>query len=225
LIVAPVFADTITFTANGTSQNDGPVSASASFTTSNGLLSVTLTNTFDAQTIRSAGQALSDISFTLSDAPGTLGSTTASGQLGNLSNTGGTVTYTTGDPTRWLGSSPNPGGFSISGNTVTLETIGGGQPTQMILPFLADGGVYGNVNNGIDNFNPFVIGSATFTLALSGVTSDTTISNVIFSFGTGPDTFVPGTPGGTQTPEPASVLLLASGLAGMAGLLRRKLRP
>src|SRR5438045_2614364 len=114
----------ITFTANGTG-SDGPLSASAAFTTSAGHLDVTLTNLLGANVILSSGQALSDIAFTLSNLAGTVGATTASGQLGNFSDTGGVVTYTAGSPTRWLGAG-GQGEFSVVGNTVTLEAIGGG---------------------------------------------------------------------------------------------------
>lgn len=69
---------------------------------------VTLTNLLGASVIRSAGQALSDISFTLSNAPGTLnGRIVLSGQLGNVSSTG-VVTYVSGSPVRFLGLGPPP---------------------------------------------------------------------------------------------------------------------
>src|SRR5437764_9536231 len=77
-------AAAITFTASGTG-SDGALNASAAFTTSAGVLDVTLTNLLSATVIRSAGQALSDISFTLSNAPGNLTGSSASGQLGNVS--------------------------------------------------------------------------------------------------------------------------------------------
>src|SRR4051812_29979940 len=101
-LIPAAHATTITYTTSGTG-TDGALSASAAFVTSAGQLQVTLTNTLSASVIQSAGQALSDISFTLSNAPGTLGSTTASGQEGNISSTG-VVTYTTGSPGRFIGS-------------------------------------------------------------------------------------------------------------------------
>jgi hypothetical protein len=172
--------------ASGTG-SDGALAASADFTTGSGFIDVTLTNLLGASVIRSAGQALSDISFTLSNAPWTLtGTHILSGQLGNVSSTG-VVTYVSGSPVRFLGEGPPPPGgtgfFSIVGNTITMEAIGGGQPSEMITPFVANGGTLSNVNNGFQNFNPYTIGPATFELDLSGITTGTTVTAVTFSFG------------------------------------------
>jgi hypothetical protein len=216
-------ASSITYTGTG-SGTDGALSGSASFVTSAGQIQITLTNLLSASSIVSAGQALSDISFTLSNAPGTLGATTASGQLGNVS--GGVVTYASGSPVRFLGQGPAPpngsGTFTITGDTILMEALGGGQPSEMILPFLVNGGTYGNANGGFDNFDPYTIGSATFTLALSGITANTTVTGATFSFGTGPDTFVTGN--ASHMPEPSSLLLLGTGILSAAGMLRRKMK-
>jgi len=218
LSVQPAAAATVTFFGTGTG-SDGPLSASAAFTTSAGSLSVTISNTLAASVIRSAGQAVSDIIFTLSNAPGTLGATTALGQLVNV-GAGGTVTNVGGSPVRWLGQGPPPPGgtgfFSIVGNTITMEAIGGGQPSQMILPA---GGPYTNANASITGgqFNPFVNGSATFTLALTGVSAATTITGATFSFGTGPDTFITGV-----VPIPGTLPLFATGLLGLWALRRKR---
>lgn len=212
-------ANVITFQANGTG-TDGALAASATFTTGAGVLDVTLSNLLGANVIRSAGQALSDISFTLSNAPGTLTGATASGQLGNVSGSG-LVTYTSGSPLRFLGEGPPPPGgtgtFSITGNTILMEALGGGQPSEMIAPVIASGGTYTNVNNGFQQFNPYTIGPASFVLDLSGVTTNTTVTAATFSFGTGPETFLPGTP----VPEPASLAIFGAALASL-GLLRRR---
>src|SRR5438445_2685983 len=218
LAVQPAAAVSITLNASG-SGTDGPLSASAAFTTSSGLLSVTITNTLAASLIRSAGQTVSDLSFTLSNTPGTLGATTATGQLANI-GANGSVTDVSGSPLRWLGQGPPPPGgqgtFSIVGN-LTMEALGGGQPSQLLLPSSTS---FTNANSSITGgqFNPFVVGPETFTLHLSGVTAATTISSSTFSFGTGPETFitVPGPIAGAGLPG----LIFAGG--GLLGWWRRR---
>ena len=219
-------AVSITFNASG-SGNDGPLAASAAFTTSAGLLSVTITNGLSPIQIRDAGQTVSGLSFILSDAPGTLGTTSASGQLANIGDPGQAFIHNVpGDPVRWLGQGPPPpggtGSFSIEGNTITMEAIGGGQPSQLILS-----GVTTSSNASIQGgqFNPFVIGPATFTLALSGVTAATTITQVTFSFGTGPDTFITAPDTFITVPGPivgAGLPGLVAACGGLLALARRR---
>jgi len=233
LMFAPVSgrAETISYKASAS----GPLAAQADFTTSAGQITVTLTNLLSLADFKSPGQGLSDITFTLSNAPGTLGTTSAAGQFGDIDKNG-KVTYVSSDSQGKLSSFTTPQRWfigdntGISGNTFTLETIGGkiggkgiGQPSEMIAPFLANGGTYTSANNGVANFNSWVIGPATFTLNLSGVTADTKVTAVTFSFGTSPDTFVPGVP----VPEPASIVmaLTAFGAFGVARLRRRHQKP
>ena len=222
LALQPAGAATATLSGTGTS-NDGALGASAAFTTSTGLLTVTLSNTLAANVIRSAGQAVSDLSFTLSNAPGTLGTTSATGTFATF-NGSTTPTLAAGNPIRWLGAD-GQGSFSIIGNTITLEAIGGGQPSQLILP---TGTTYSNANASITGgqFSPFLDGPITFTLALSGVTANTTITSATFSFGTGPDTLISVVPGGTPVvtavPLPGTLPLFATGLLGLWALRRKR---
>jgi hypothetical protein len=219
LAAAPAQATVITYQASGTG-GDGALAASATFTTGAGVLDITLSNQLAANVIRSSGQAVSDIIFTLSNSPGTLTGSSASGQLGTVSGSG-VVTYTTGSPVRFLaGGPPPPGGtgtFSIIGDTITMEALGGGQPSEMIAPLISNGGTYTNVNNGFQNFNPYTIGPASFVLDLSGVTAGTTVTAATFSFGTGPDTVLHGTPT-TPVPEPGSLSLFGTTLIVLGGI-------
>jgi hypothetical protein len=207
-------------TPTGTTGGDGAEGASAQFTSSTNQLTVTLTNTLAANLFRAPGQALSDITFTLSNATTATNFTgsTAAGQFGDVS--GSTVTYVSSDdktgnttPVRWFANG------SVSGTTVTLETIGGGQPSQMIAPFVSNsppGGQYPSANGGLDNFNSYVIGPATFTLNLPGVTAATTVTAATFSFGTTPDMpFITGIP--QVIPEPSTMIMAALGAVGFLG--------
>jgi hypothetical protein len=82
---------------------------------------VKVTNLLDPTTIRSVGQSVSDVIFTISNAPGTNGPNTAAGSLVNISGSDGSVTSVSGTPNHWI--NPSPGSFNISGNTITLEAI------------------------------------------------------------------------------------------------------
>ena len=67
-----------------------------------------------------------------------------------------------------------------------------------------------------------VIGPATFTLSLTGVTSSTRVTAATFSFGTTPDHFVDGHE--QIVPEPSTLAIAGLGALGLIGygLRRRK---
>jgi hypothetical protein len=131
----------------------------------------------------------------------------------------------------------NSNGTFTLGNTVftgwVLNSIVGGlelnvlgtptAPSHLIVGPPGAGGTFNNANGSIAGnppHNPFLNQSATFTLAIAGVTDSTTITGATFSFGTvAGQNNVPGTPGG-NVPEPATYALLASGL-GLIGLTQK----
>src|SRR5438105_338062 len=203
----------VTLPAGSTNPTDGqPVSAEAIITTNNGgTVTVQLINLLANPT--SISQVISDIFFSLS------GSTSGSGSASPTATTyiniadNGTVSGASAVPAVFA--------YTDTSNTVHLVGIGSGTtgPCCLIIGNPNGSGVYSNANGSIagnDPHNPFLQHSATFTLALAGVTAATTISNVIFSFGTTPGENV-------AVPIPAAIWLFASGLLGLIGIARRQL--
>ncbi len=218
VIGAPIaHADTVTFdTPPGSTTSGGPVDATATFTTGNGTLSITLTDLQANPT--DVAQLLSDLSFTLSN-----GATT-----GTISSSSGQEITVSGNGTFTIGSTVDTG-WTLNSTATGLQLDVLGTPTgpsHLIIGPPDGSNVYSNANGSIAGngpHNPFLNGSATFLLDIAGVTADTTIDSATFSFGTteGAD-LVPGTPG-TPVPEPTSLALLAAGLLSVVFLRRKRL--
>jgi len=197
------------FTPAGSTLDGKPVSASATFTTSLNQVTVTLTNLIANPT--SVIQAISDIYFRAG------GVTTGTGHVSPSSasyisiGAGGAVS---------AGACCAIWGLSNTGGTYHLDALlghgaGGTGPAYLIV----GPGPYTNANGSIARnrpHNPFINASATFTLALTGVTAATTITDIVFSFGTNGDT-VP-----VPVPIPDAIWLFGSGLLGLVVIARRK---
>ena len=211
LTSSAAFATTISVTGSGT---DGALAATADYTFTGTTLTIKLTNDLSAADVRSAGQSLSDFEFTLSN-----GSTITA-----LTNIAGTAVDLMG--------SPQNGATVAPGTPVTLDewslmpasgmgafnltALNGGQPDYMIIGGTVGTTSYPNANNGIDNFNSYLQSFGTFTI--SGVFADgATLSNISFSFGTGPETIIPaGVPDSGST-----VALLGLAMIGLAAIRAR----
>ena len=210
------FADTVTFsTAAGAKEAGGnPVSATATVTIGNGTVTVVLTNLIVNPT--TVAQNVSDFQFTLSSGQTTGSITSVSGVERTVASGGAysdsAYTLLSQAASGWSG-----------GSGLHFTALGGGQPFNTIIGAPNGSNVYGSAGGSIAGngpHNPFLAGPVTFVLSVPGVTADSKITGFTFSFGTTAGNDVPG---GGQTPEPASMFLLGTGLVGLGGAIRKKI--
>lgn len=196
-------------TAGVTGNNGTTVNAGATISYSGGLVTVTLTNCLVNPT--SISQNISDIFFSIAGATGS-----TSGQIGSLVGT--SLVTVAADGTTTTSSGSVLWNLIVSGDTFHLTDLIGNSPTtptSTIIGAPGGGGVYSNANGSIAGsgpHNPFINQTATWTFACTSCGG--AIGDVVISFGTTP----------TSVPEPASMLLLGSGLSALGFFSRRKLR-
>jgi hypothetical protein len=185
-------------TQPGAAVINGPINAEAVFTTGDGFISITLSNLQADPT--SAGQLVSGLAFTLSEGQtsGVLGPNSAN--LRQVKSEGAFADFGPSS-TGWSLASNFNGGMRLC---VLCNDLGAAGPSHLLIGAPAGSGRYQSANGSIAAnrpHNPFTAETAVFLVYVPGVTENSTVTSVTFSFGTQEGITAPGFCGGTPVLE------------------------
>jgi hypothetical protein len=193
--------------------------AKALVTTNNGFITIQLTDLVINP--NSVIENVSAFIFTLGSTP-TSDSISSSSAISRSVSSNGVGGYTDNG-------SVAPGwAFSSIGATISLDDLaaGGAGPAHTLIGSPDSSNAYSAAKGSIDGngpHNPFLAGTATWTITAAGVTSTTAINSATFQFGTTDTTVnqVGSTGVPVATPEPASISMFIGG-CGLLALVRRR---
>jgi hypothetical protein len=217
--IAPLGGAPILFlTPGGSTVSDGPVAAEAIFETEDGLAIITIRD--DLVNTRSAGQLVSGLEFTLGGLTGTSALSSSSADLIQVRSSGSVIDKGAGS-TEWAFGTFD-GGLILCA-VCPSTVLGSAAPSHEII----GPGPYSSANSSIDGngpHNPVLNQVAVFTIENASITSTTTVSGVVFSFGTnfaGSLTTVRAIDPVDPAPEPRTYALMGTGVIALAMLSRR----
>jgi PEP-CTERM motif len=208
------------------SGSSGNLSASATFSLTGNTLTVTLTDTSSSDVLVPA-DVLSAVWFDVTHAltPSSANLNGSSVYYGSLLNVGDGWGYYSG--LAGSGQGKNDGitaaGFGIGGGHSNFSAAHTGLDG-IDYGLLSAGDNTSTGNTGVLGHGPLILNSAQFVLtAPTGFALSELGKTVVFQYGSA--LTEPSYAGYSPTPEPGTLALLGSGIIGLAGVLRRKIKP
>ncbi len=226
-MITPVARAQTFNTPSGSSVGDGPVDATATFTVATNQITITIRDLEVNPT--SVGQTINGVDFSLSNGK-TVGSITSQdGTVRTVTGKGAGQYSDTGGPTTSVGASNMwnyvTGSGSGSNLGIMVTSLGNHAAVPTVIGDPNSSNAYSNGNGSITgNHNPFLAGTVTLVLSVSGVTSSSTITGMQFQFGTSNNE---GNVTGdlVTIPEPSTFVIAGLGALGFIGFgLRRRLK-